>query len=113
MTEQNFLGFLLAVRQDPDMLARYDGRNLSQLLFHARNEGHAFLPGDIEQVVGRLEVGVITTKDGEPVDGDSRLWRSMWGRRHLDYLVHHVLPRYTAPELAALGAGPATEGEGL
>ena len=65
--------------------SEYDRRNLSQLLFHARTEGFDFSAEDVADVAGPLEYTVITTKDHDPFDETSRLWREMWGQRHLGY----------------------------
>lgn len=98
MAQAEFLRFLAASGSDPDMLARYDGRNLPQLLFHANNEGYRFTAAEAHAVVGRLEATVITEKDHEPVDGASGLWRQMWGRRYLAYIVSQVMPRFATGE---------------
>ena len=102
MSQESFLDFLLAARDDTAMLARYDRRSLSQLLFHAKNDGYDFTAQDVANVVGTLEYNLITGKDGEDIDGHSRLWREMWGRRRLEYLVHHVVGRHEDSELRQL-----------
>ncbi|MDP4506221.1 Nif11-like leader peptide family natural product precursor [Nonomuraea turcica] len=100
MSETEFVRFLESARSDPGLLARYSPMDLPQVLFHARNEGFAFTQADAERVIGRLEAGVIVDKDKEPFDGGSTLWRHMWGTRYLDYLVHHVVARFTDEELS-------------
>jgi len=102
MSQQSFLKFLLAVRDKPAMLARYNPRNLNQLLFHAKNEDFHFTAAAMAEVIGKLEANVILTKDQDPIDGSSRLWRQMWGRYHLDYLINQVVRRHTDEELWAL-----------
>jgi len=72
------------------MVASYGPRNLPQLVFHAKNDGYDF------------------TADGDAFDGSSRLWREMWGRFHLDYLVECCVSRHTDAELRALVTGDAT-----
>lgn len=109
MSQQHCLDFLLALSASPPMLARYDGRNLSQLLFHAKNDGYAFTADDLADVAGKLEASVILTKDQDSFDETSRLWLRMWGRQHLGYLVEHVVGRHTEAELRALiAAGGAS-----
>ena len=66
--------------------ARYNPRDLTQLVFHARNDGFDFTAEDVADVVGALEASVIVAKDGDPFDATSRLWRRMWGGYHLEYL---------------------------
>jgi Nif11 domain len=102
MSQENFMRFLSATGENPAMLARYNARNLSQLLFHAKNDGFEFTAEEMAEVVGKLEASVILNKDGDPFDGTSRLWRQMWGRYHLDYLVTQVLKRHTPEELQLL-----------
>jgi len=102
MSAESFLSFLNAVRDDGAMLARYSRRDLVQLLFHAKNEGFDFDAQDITTVVGGLEINIVLTKDHEDVDGDSSLWREMWGRPYLEYVVDHVLARHTDDEVRAL-----------
>jgi hypothetical protein len=111
MSTTGFVRFLQAVRDDAGLLARYDQRNLAQLLFHAKNDGFDFLAEDAAEVIGRLEYDLIVERDRQAFDGTSRLWRGMWGRRYLGYLVDQVVRRYSDAELAEIGADSgATEG---
>jgi hypothetical protein len=110
MAATEFVRFLRAMRDDPKLLARYDEFSLPQLLFHAGNEGFTFAAEDAADVVGQIEADVILNKDGQPFDGDSSLWRHMWGQRYLGYLVSDVLSRFSPAELAALGRGQSGEG---
>jgi len=96
------LDFLIAVRDRPAMLARYNQRNLAQLLFHAKGDGFDFTGGDLAEVAGRLEANVILVKDADSFSGSSRLWPRMWGLYHLDYLIRHALLRHTDDELRRL-----------
>jgi hypothetical protein len=102
MSQQAFLEFLVATRERPAMLAQYNGRNLAQLIFHAKNDGFSFSAEDVADVVGKLEANVILAKDRDNFDGTSRLWKAMWGVRHLEYLVQHVVARHTQKELQSL-----------
>jgi hypothetical protein len=102
MASADFVRFLLAMKEEPRLLARYDEFSLPQLLFHAQNEGFAFDGGDAAAVVGKLEADVILGKDGQPFDGSSSLWRHMWGQRYLGYIVRDVLPRFSERELSDL-----------
>lgn len=102
MSQANFLKFLIAARDNPAQRARYSQRNLSQLLFHAKNEGFDFTAQDVAAVVGELEGSVILSKDHDRFDGSSRLWREMWGRHHFDYLVDCVVNRHSDEELQTM-----------
>jgi hypothetical protein len=108
MAQPEFVRFLRAVRDDAGLLAAYDGRNLAQVLFHAPADGFDFDRADAEEVIGRLEYDLVTVRDGQPFDGSSDLWRAMWGRRYLGYLVDHVVRRYADADLdAAAGLAEA------
>ncbi|MBV9450810.1 MAG: hypothetical protein JO345_33465 [Streptosporangiaceae bacterium] len=109
MSARNFIDFLRALRDSEDMLARYRRRNVAQLVFHARNDGFDFTVGDISDAMGPLEANVIMHKDGEPMNESSSLWRSMWGKTHLDYFVEDVVRRHTDSELESVTAGAAEE----
>lgn len=110
MSLSGALDFLMAVRDRPALLARYNQRNLAQLVFHARNDGFDFSRDELADVVGRLEGSVVLVKDGDGYSGSSRLWRRMWGLLHLEYLVRHVLPRHDDGEMRRLIEAPAAEG---
>lgn len=102
MSQESFLRFLSTARESTAVLTSYNQRNLSQLLFHAKNDGFDFTAAEVAEVVGKLEANVILTKDRDPFDGNSRLWREMWGKCHLEYLVNHVVNRHTDEELRSL-----------
>lgn len=112
MSQQGVLDFFMALRDRPSLLARYNQRNLARLLFHARNDGFDFTAAELAELAGRLEASVIMTKDGDPFDGSSRLWRQMWGRFHLGYLVDHVVKRHTDDELRAIALQSAPRAAG-
>jgi hypothetical protein len=102
MSQDSVLQFFLAARDSVAILGRYDRRNLAELLFQAKNDGFDFTSSELAAVIGKLEASVILNKDRDPFDGSSRLWRSMWGHRHLEYLVEHVVRRHTDAELRSL-----------
>jgi hypothetical protein len=99
VSRKSFLEFLRAARDEPALLARYNPRNLTQLVFHARHDGFDFTADDVADVAGALEASVIVAKDGDPFDATSRLWRRMWGDYHLEYLVNSVVRRHGDDEL--------------
>src|SRR5690242_1990048 len=110
MSQASCMDFFIAARDNPALLARYSNRNLAELLFHAKNDGFSFTAQELADVAGALEASVILTKDKDPFDGTSRLWRRMWARTHLDYLISQVVTRHTDDELRALVATEAKAG---
>lgn len=107
MAQEEFLRFLVAARDDGAVLARYNRRNIGQMLFHAKNDGFDFNLGDVQQVAGKLEANVLLNKDGDPFDETARLWREMWGLYHLEYIVTRVVARHTDEELKAVVSAQA------
>ena len=99
MSRKGFVEFLRAARDDPALRARYNPRDLTRLVFHARNDGFDFTAEDVADVVGALEANVIVAKDKDPFDATSGLWRRMWGVYHLEYLVDSVVRRHGDDEL--------------
>jgi hypothetical protein len=102
VSRASFLDFLVAVRDDAALRERYGPHDLTRLVFHARNDGFDFTADHVAEVVGALEANVIVTKDGDPFDATSRLWRHMWGVNHLDYVIDGVVGRHTDAELKSL-----------
>jgi hypothetical protein len=77
-------------RADPALLSRYEGKPLPDLVLQARCDGYAFAPADLSGMIGEMEVWMIVTIAGEPIDASSNLWRKMWGRSRLDYVVREL-----------------------
>jgi hypothetical protein len=102
VSRKSVLEFLRAARDDAALRDRYNPRDLTQLVFHARNDGFDFTAEDLADVAGALEASVIVAKDADAFDQSSRLWRRMWGAYHLDYLVDSVVRRHSDEELSAL-----------
>ena len=102
MSRKSVLDFLRIARDDPALRARYNPRDLTQLVFHARNDGFDFTADDLADVVGALEANVIVAMDRDSFDAGSRLWRRMWGEYHLQYVVDSVVARHSDDELSAV-----------
>ncbi len=90
MSVSELARFLEHCSDRPDVLARYERMALPDLMFAARCDGFDLRTGDFGTLIGGMEVWRITVADGQPIDGESRLWRAMWGRSRLDYIVHEL-----------------------
>lgn len=82
--------FFQACLADPAMLARYETKPLPDLVLQARCEGFAFGPTALSGMIGEMEVWKIMTVAAEPIDASSSLWRQMWGRSRLHYIVREL-----------------------
>ena len=109
MSQRDCLRFLIDVSRRPAMLVDYEGRSLASLLFAAKSDGYDFDAADLAAVRGALEANVILAIHRDPYDGTARLWRSMWGKPHLRYLVDGVLALHTEAQMWTIVTG-GTEG---
>lgn len=100
MSKQSVLDFFHACASDDVLLERYSSKPLPSLLLHARMDGYEISQEDLTDVIGAMEVDVIMQRLGEQIDGNSSLWRQMWGRRRLRYVVDALYRTYGEDELA-------------
>lgn len=89
-SRQEAARFLEACRTDPTVLTRFEGKPLADLVLHARCDGFDFSRADLSAMIGEMEVWAIMTVAGEGIDSSSSLWRTMWGRSRLDYVVREL-----------------------
>jgi hypothetical protein len=82
--------FLAACANSRAMLERYEPMALPDLIFSARCYGYDIQPGDFGTVIGGLEVRRIIDVDKQGIGADSTLWRHMWGRSRLAYVVDEL-----------------------
>jgi hypothetical protein len=100
MSKQQVLDFFAACAADEAMLERYSTKQLPSLLLHVRLAGYDISQKDLTDVIGAMEVDVIMQRMGEQIDGNSSLWRQMWGRPRLRYVIDGLYRTYGEDELA-------------
>jgi hypothetical protein len=105
MAHGEFLRFLIDLSKRPAMLVEYEGRGVPQLVFAAKNDGYTFDAADMVAVRGALEANVILNIHRDPYDGTARLWRSMWGKTHLRYVVEGLVALHSEDAMWALIGG--------
>ena len=91
----------------PDVIARYEKMALPDLIFAARCEGFSLEARDFGTLIGGMEVWRSTVADHQAIDAKSRLWRAMWGRSRLDYVVRELWEGMDPAARAALVAETA------
>ncbi|MFO0957560.1 MAG: EthD domain-containing protein [Isosphaeraceae bacterium] len=104
MARIDVVRFLLDCASDDGMLRSFDGRNLPELLFHAKARGYPFAAADLSAVAGGLEAYVITRRMGEAIGPSSGLWRRMWGKSHLQYVVDELIRPLSKGEVERVAA---------
>lgn len=91
-------------------MARYEVMALPDLIFAARCSGFDIRGEDFGPLVGGMEVWRITVADGEDIGAASTLWRHMWGRSRLAYVVQELWGHMDAQTRAALVTGDDRDG---
>lgn len=102
--------FFDACAQSDAMLARYEQMPLPDLIFAARCWGYDIRGEDFGQLIGGMEVWRIVEADGEEIGAESRLWRQMWGRSRLAYVVQELWVRMDPQARATLVMGVGKDG---
>ena len=90
MSVKNAALFFEKCAAQPKMLARYEIMPVPDMLFAASCEGYAFNVDDLSKLIGGMEVWRIMQVDKQEINGESTLWRYMWGRSRLDYVVNEL-----------------------
>ena len=104
MSRIQVVKFLRSCAADKALLQPFLSRSLPELLFHARALGYSFTGADLASVVGALEYHVITEKMKQPMDASSGLWRQMWGKPHLQYVVEELIMPLSEGEVEQVAA---------
>ncbi|MGF1574702.1 MAG: hypothetical protein ACFCU9_01960 [Cyanophyceae cyanobacterium] len=102
MSKPSVLALLHACAEDPSVLDHYSSLSLPELLLHARSAGYGFTREELSGVIGSMEVQVIMQRDGEDINAFSSLWRKMWGKRRLHYIVDDLYRTFSQDELDQL-----------
>ncbi len=82
--------FFQKCADQPDLLVRYEKLPVPDMIFAARCDGYSFDVGDLGKLIGGMEVARIMQVDKQEINGESTLWRFMWGRSRLDYVVNEL-----------------------
>ena len=90
MSLKNAALFFEKCAVQPKMLARYETMPVPDMLFAASCEGYTFNVEDLGKLIGGMEVWRIMQVDKQEINGESALWRYMWGRSRLDYVVKEL-----------------------
>ncbi|PWK59218.1 hypothetical protein [Roseicyclus mahoneyensis] len=110
MSEIELGRFFEACAGSETMMARYEAMPLPDLIFAARCSGFDIRGQDFGKLVGGMEVWRITVADGEDIAAASKLWRHMWGRSHLAYVVKELWGGMDPEARTALVTGNGSNG---
>jgi hypothetical protein len=102
--------FFEACADSEAIMARYEAMPLPDLIFAARCSGFDIRGEDFVKLVGGMELWRITVADGEEISAANTLWRHMWGRSHLAYVVKELWGRMDPEARTALLTGDGSDG---
>jgi molybdopterin-guanine dinucleotide biosynthesis protein len=102
MSKENVINFFRDCSNDSALLEKFEQKNLPEILLHTKSLGYSFSSEEIATVIGDMEAQVITQKMGEEIDAYSSLWRKMWGKSRLQYVVKELLLHFSEAELKQL-----------
>ncbi|WP_051451040.1 hypothetical protein [Actinospica robiniae] len=89
----NVIAFIRLLSTRPDLLERLSPLPKSEVLEQAAALGLPFAEADFDPLVWGLEIKLAEWRE-EAFDGNFPLWRTMWGRTYLEYLVADLLPAF-------------------
>lgn len=99
MAKQDVLRFFEMLSKNQEEQQRLYSRNLPELLFQAKVMGYEFDAQELTAVVGSMEWVIITEHDKEQLDAYSSLWKRMWGKMRLEYILNELYSKLTNEEL--------------
>lgn len=84
------IDFLRSLAGDAELLDSLKTRSKDEVLKVAAERGFTFTEGEFDSSVWDAEVRLAKWRD-EPFDAQFPLWRTMWGRPYLEYLVTDLI----------------------
>lgn len=99
MSKASVVDFLRACHSDTKLLEKFEPKNLPEVIFHAKSLGYSFSGEELAEVIGSMEAQIITEKMGEAIDANSSLWRRMWGKSRLQYVIEELFQTFSEAEL--------------
>jgi predicted ribosomally synthesized peptide with nif11-like leader len=102
MSKENAINFLRACANNTALLEKLEQKDLPEVLLHAKSLGYSFTSEELAAVIGSMEIQIIIEKMGEEIDANSSLWRRMWGKFRLRYVVEELLSTFSDAELTQL-----------
>jgi hypothetical protein len=99
MSKENVINFLRDCNNDTALLKKFEQKNLPEVILHAKSLGYGFSGEELAAVIGSMETQIITKKMGEEINASSSLWRQMWGKYRLQYIIEELFRTFSDVEL--------------
>lgn len=97
MSDRNVIEFLRALATQADLLEHLKTLRKDEVITTAEQLGYPFTEAEWDPLIWGLE-SYLAEKRGEKFDTHFPLWRTMWGKYYLEFLVTDVLPSFTAAD---------------
>ncbi|MBD2305273.1 Nif11 family protein [Chroococcidiopsis sp. FACHB-1243] len=98
MSKASVVDFFRACHSDMKLLEKFEQKNLPEVIFHTKSLGYSFSGEELAAVIGSMEAQIITEM-GEAIDANSSLWRRMWGKSRLQYVIEELFQTFSEAEL--------------
>ena len=99
MSKASVVDFFRACHSDTYLLEKFEQKNLPEVIFHAKSLGYSFSGEELAEVIGSMEAQLIIERMGEAIDANSSLWRRMWGKSRLQYVIEELFQTFSEAEL--------------
>ncbi|MGL5925979.1 hypothetical protein [Chroococcidiopsis sp.] len=99
MSKESVIDFFRVCYRDTTLFAKFEQKNLPEVILHAKSLGYSFNGEELAEVIGGMEAQIITERMGEAIDANSSLWRRMWGKSRLQYVVEELFQTFSEAEL--------------
>jgi hypothetical protein len=101
MSSGNLVEFLRTVAARSDVLDSLKVKSKDDVIAAAAAFGLPFTEAEFDSLVWDLELR-LAEKRQESFDAHFALWRTMWGRYYLEYLVLSMMPSFSQTDLDSL-----------
>ena len=109
MSARNVIEFLRTVAIRSDLLDTLKVKSKESVVAAAADFGLPFTESDFDSVIWDLEV-LLAEKRKEAFDAQFALWRTMWGKYYLEYLVVDMIPSFTESDFDVVLSTQSTNG---
>jgi hypothetical protein len=98
MADSNVVDFLRELKRRPQTLDELKTAPKEEVLAAAADFGLPFADADFNSVIWSLEERLAAAR-GEEFSGAFPLWRLLWGRYYLEFLVNDLIPSLTETKI--------------
>ena len=107
MSERNVIEFLRKVAIRADLLDTLKVKSKADVLTAAADFEFPFTEPEFDSVIWDLEL-LLANKRKEAFDARFALWRTMWGKYYLEYLVVDMIPSFSEADFSAVLSSRST-----